>query len=131
MCLWHLFDTDDGDGGGDQTDDNDAGTMLKPFSHTLRGPSVSFHQNSPMMVMELMIMIVYLVYSPKNIRIKKLMYIVAFRVLNLAFLDLKMELVPVQCHPILSLYSFCAQILFHLEICLFVKLSICQPFLTD
>ena len=51
--------------------------------------------------------------------------------MNLAFLDLKMELVPVQCHPILSLYSFCTQILFHLEICLFVKLSICQPFVTN
>ena len=68
MCLWHLFDTDDGD--GDQTDDNDGGTMLKPFSHTLRGPSVSFHQNSPLMVMELMIMIVYLVYSTKISELK-------------------------------------------------------------
>ena len=66
MCLWHSFDTDDGD--GDQTDDNDAGTM--PFSHTLCGPSVSFHQNSPMMVMELMIMIVYLVYSTKISELK-------------------------------------------------------------
>ena len=107
MCLWHLFDTDDGD--GDQTDDNDAGTMLKPFSHTLRGPSVSFHQNSPMVMMELMIMIVYLVYSTKNIRIKKLMYIVAFRVMNLAFLDLKMKLVPVSMSPDLISEQFLRQ----------------------
>ena len=70
MCLWHLFDRGDGD--GDQTDDNDAGTMLKPFSHTLCGPSVSFHQKNLMMVMELMIMIVYLVYSSKISKFKKL-----------------------------------------------------------